>query len=213
MYRVYFKRLIDIAVAGTVLVVISPVFIFITVLLSFKYRGTPFFIQRRPGLNERIFKLFKFKTMSDQTDDQGILLPDSLRLTSVGRILRKTSLDELPQLINVICGDMSLIGPRPLLPRYLPHYSSAERVRHQIRPGITGWAQVNGRNVSTWDDRLAADIYYFENLSFKLDILIIFKTLMSVIAARDVVIDPDSIMPPLDIYRQYKPSKNTVVTS
>lgn len=207
MYRLYFKRLFDIIIAGTAFIILSPVFSFLAALLAFRYKGTPFFIQMRPGLNERIFTLFKFKTMSDETDQNGKLLPDSIRLTPVGKFLRKTSLDELPQLINVIRGDMSLIGPRPLLPRYLPHYHSTERVRHQIRPGITGWAQVNGRNVSTWDDRLAADIYYFENLSFKLDMLIILKTLKSVISARDLVIDPDSLMAPLDVHRKIDDAK------
>ena len=207
MYRLYFKRLFDIIIAGAAFIILSPVFSFLAAALAFRYKGTPFFIQMRPGLNERIFTLFKFKTMSDETDQNGNLLPDSIRLTPVGKFLRKTSLDELPQLINVIRGDMSLIGPRPLLPRYLPHYHSTERVRHQIRPGITGWAQVNGRNVSTWDDRLAADIYYFENLSFKLDMLIILKTLKSVISARDLVIDPDSLMAPLDVHRKIDDAK------
>jgi undecaprenyl phosphate N,N'-diacetylbacillosamine 1-phosphate transferase len=202
MYRTYFKRLVDVVIAGATFIALSPVFIVISAVLVVIYKGTPFFTQRRPGLHEEIFTLIKFKTMSDARDQNGNLLSDSLRLTPVGSFLRKTSLDELPQLINVIRGDMSLVGPRPLLPRYLPHYQIKERVRHKVRPGITGWAQINGRNVSTWDDRLSADIYYFENLSFKLDLLIIYKTLRNVITARDVVIDPDSLMAPLDIHRQ-----------
>jgi len=192
-------------IAGLGFIILSPVFLIITISLFLKYRGTPFFSQMRPGLNERIFKLFKFKTMTDGVGADGLLLPDALRLTTVGRFLRKTSLDELPQLINVIIGDMSLIGPRPLLPRYLPYYRAKEKLRHRVRPGITGWAQVNGRNVSTWNDRLAADVYYFENLSFKLDILILVKTIKSVLSARDVVTDPDSIMDPLDIERKRHP--------
>jgi undecaprenyl phosphate N,N'-diacetylbacillosamine 1-phosphate transferase len=181
----------------------------ITVILCVINQGNPFFVQIRPGLNERIFKLYKFKTMTDAKDLEGSLLPDALRLTRVGRILRKSSLDELPQLLNVIAGDMSLIGPRPLLTRYLPHYTETEKLRHRVRPGITGWAQVNGRNVSSWNARLAADVYYFENLSFKLDMEILYKTFLSVISAKDVVIDPDSLMHPLDVERSIK-QKSTV---
>jgi undecaprenyl phosphate N,N'-diacetylbacillosamine 1-phosphate transferase len=202
MYRLYLKRVLDILISGLGLIILSPVFLIISISLSLKYRGSPFFSQMRPGLNERIFKLFKFKTMTDGLGSDGLLLPDALRITTVGSFLRKTSLDELPQLINVIIGDMSLIGPRPLLARYLPYYSAKEKLRHKVRPGITGWAQVNGRNISTWDDRLASDVYYCENLSFKLDVLILVKTIKSVLSARDVVIDPDSIMDPLDIERK-----------
>jgi undecaprenyl phosphate N,N'-diacetylbacillosamine 1-phosphate transferase len=202
MYRLYLKRIFDLFIAGLAFIFLLPVFVTISICLTFIYKGTPFFIQRRPGLHENIFNLIKFKTMTDERDNQGVLLADSLRLTPVGRFLRKTSLDELPQLLNVINGDMSLIGPRPLLPRYLPYYRGEERLRHNIRPGITGWAQVNGRNVSTWDNRLAADIYYFNNLSFKMDIKILYDTLTRVISARDVVTDPDSLMDPLDVERQ-----------
>jgi len=215
MYRKYIKRLIDVIISGTLLLLFSPVFILITIVLSYRYKGTPFFRQLRPGLNEEIFSVFKFKTMSDERDENGVLLPDSLRLTPAGKFLRRTSLDELPQLVNVLRGDMSLIGPRPLLPRYLPYYRDSEAVRHLIRPGITGWAQVNGRNVSTWDERLAADIYYFNNLSFKLDVLIVYKTIKSVLSAKDVVIDPDSLMSPLDIHRkEYRErTNNTEITA
>lgn len=202
MYRLYLKRILDLLFAGAALIAFAPVFLIISIMLALLYRGNPFFIQKRPGLNEAIFSLIKFKTMTDERDGQGLLLPDSLRLTPIGRFLRKTSLDELPQLINVVTGDMSLIGPRPLLPRYLPYYSPKEKLRHRIRPGITGWAQVNGRNMSTWDDRLAADVYYFEHLSFKLDVKILCDTITGVISARDVITDPDSLMDPLDIERQ-----------
>ncbi|NEU08800.1 sugar transferase [Flavihumibacter sp. R14] len=206
MYRLYIKRILDLLVAGTVFIILFPVFITIAAILYVINQGNPFFVQIRPGLNEELFKLYKFKTMTEAKDAEGLLLPDAVRLTPMGKILRKSSLDELPQLINVIVGDMSLIGPRPLLPRYLPHYSVKEKLRHKIRPGITGWAQVNGRNVSSWDARLAADVYYFENLSFILDMEILYKTFLSVISGKDVVIDPDSHMHPLDVERSTKES-------
>jgi len=201
MYNNFLKRAIDISVSVLALIMLLPVFLILIVLLTLSYKGNPFFFQLRPGKNERIFKLLKFKTMNDMRDANGQLLPDSARLTPGGRILRKTSLDEIPQLINVLKGDMSLIGPRPLLPRYLPFYSGQERLRHSIRPGITGWAQVNGRNVSSWKDRLAADVYYIKNRSFKLDMLIIIETFRSIFSGKDLIIDPDSFMKPLDIER------------
>lgn len=191
----------DVFLALSAFLVLLPFFLIITLVLFVSNDGKPFFTQLRPGLNERYFRLLKFKTMNDKLDMEGKLLADSKRLTSVGRLIRKTSLDELPQLINVIKGDMSLVGPRPLLPRYLPYYTAGEKVRHRIRPGITGWAQVNGRNTASWDDRLAADIYYFENLSFKLDMIILFKTIRGVLSAKDVVVDPDSLMRSLDVER------------
>ena len=208
MYSLFLKRWIDLIIATTALIILSPIFIIITIALYIMNDQQPFFKQLRPGLNERIFTLYKFRTMNNSVDGNGQLLPDSLRLTEVGKFLRKTSLDELPQLINVIKGDMSLIGPRPLLPRYLPYYSSAEKLRHKIRPGITGWAQVNGRNVSNWNDRLAADVFYYHNLSFKLDAQIVYKTIESVFFAKDIIVDQDSYMDPLDVERarQFKSS-------
>jgi undecaprenyl phosphate N,N'-diacetylbacillosamine 1-phosphate transferase len=204
MYRSYLKRLLDFLISITAFIVLLPVFIIITVVLFFLNNGKPFFTQLRPGMNEKIFKLYKFKTMNDKADSNGNLLPDAQRLTRVGIFIRRSSLDEIPQLINVIKGDMSLIGPRPLLPRYLPYYKSSEKLRHQIRPGITGWAQVNGRNVSNWNDRLEADTYYYHNLSFKLDAIIFYETIKSVISAKDTIADPDSFMDPLDIERAAK---------
>ena len=201
MYRSHLKRFFDFLLSVIAFIVFIPVFIVITTVLYFLNNGKPFFSQVRPGKNEFLFKLYKFKTMNDKVDQKGKLLTDAQRLTYVGKLIRKTSLDELPQLINVIKGDMSLIGPRPLLPRYLAYYSNEEKLRHQIRPGITGWAQVNGRNSSNWNDRLAADVYYYYNLSFKLDVIIIYKTIKSVISAKDIIIDPDSVMDPLDIER------------
>lgn len=201
MYSSFFKRLFDFLIALTAFVILSPVFLIITIVLFVMNNRKPFFAQLRPGLKEKVFMLYKFRTMNDKIGEDGNLLPDKQRLTGVGKFLRKTSLDELPQLINVINGDMSLIGPRPLLPRYLPYYNSEEKLRHNIRPGITGWAQVNGRNVSNWNDRLAADIYYYNNLSFKLDFIIIYKTIKNVFSAKDIIIDQDSFMDPLDVER------------
>ena len=177
-YRLYFKRIIDFVIALVGLIVLSPLFLILWIWLSIANKGAgAFFVQERPGKDEKIFKVIKFKTMNDRRDEKGDLLPDSERLTTIGRWIRSLSLDEIPQLINVLKGDMSLVGPRPLLPRYLPYYTSRERLRHTVRPGITGWAQVNGRNTINWDRRLALDVYYVENLSFKLDLKIFFKTL------------------------------------
>lgn len=197
----YFKRFFDFTVALLAILMLLPVYLILFFLLWIAFKGKPFFTQKRPGLNEKIFCLYKFKTMNDRKGGDGQLLPDGQRITFLGRILRKTSLDELPQLFNVLKGDMSLIGPRPLLPRYLPYYSEQERLRHTIRPGITGYAQVNGRNVSSWKDRLQADIYYINNMSFSLDVKIFFQTFKSIFIGKDIVVDPDSIMLPLDVER------------
>ncbi len=163
------------------LVVIFPLFLIITLLLYFAHKGKPFFSQERPGRNKRIFKMVKFKTMIDKKDTSGNLLPPSQRITFIGRLLRSTSLDEIPQLWNVLNGDMSLIGPRPLLVDYLPLYSSEQSRRHEVRPGITGWAQVNGRNTISWEKKFEYDVYYVDNLSFLLDMKIITKTIIKVI--------------------------------
>jgi undecaprenyl phosphate N,N'-diacetylbacillosamine 1-phosphate transferase len=181
MYRFFIKRLIDIIVSFIVLMVFSPVMLIIIILLFFANKGNPFFSQMRPGLNERIFRLVKFKTMNDSVDSSGKLLPDNKRLTTVGKFLRQTSLDELPQLINVLKGDMSLIGPRPLLVRYLDLYDSFQKRRHEVKPGITGWAQVNGRNAISWDKRFEFDVWYVENLSFLIDMKILYMTFIKVI--------------------------------
>lgn len=202
MYRLVFKRAVDFLGALILLVLLLPAFIVITLLLTFNNKGTPFFTQKRPGKKERIFRIFKFKTMNDLKDKQGILLPDSQRLTKIGRMIRKTSLDEIPQLINVLKGDMSFIGPRPLLIKYLPFYTAQEKKRHTIRPGITGLAQVSGRNFLNWDDRLAKDIIYIENLSVQLDFKIFIKTITNVLGSKDVVVDTNSVMQDLDEYRK-----------
>lgn len=214
MYNTLFKRALDVFVAFLGLLILSPILIIVTIALSFANKGTPFFFQRRPGKGEVVFKVIKFKTMNDKKDEAGNLAPDSVRLTKIGRLLRRLSLDEIPQLINVLKGDMSLIGPRPLLERYLPFYTEKERLRHSIRPGITGWAQVNGRNNLTWDNRLAADIYYVENMSFFLDLKIIFRTIKNIIGSKDIVTLPSDTMRDLDIERkqQKTPSIKQLLT-
>ena len=180
IYRVFFKRLLDFTVAFFALLILSPVFIIATIGLYFVNERKPFFFQTRPGLNEKIFKIIKFKTMNDKKDTHGNLLSDAQRLTRIGSFVRKTSLDELPQLINVIKGDMSLIGPRPLLPQYLSLYNDIQKRRHDVRPGITGWAQVNGRNAISWSKKFELDVWYVDHLSLTLDLKIFFKTIKKV---------------------------------
>ncbi|UMB60350.1 sugar transferase [Lutibacter sp. A80] len=186
MYKTYFKRILDSILAFIGLLVLSPILVVIVVLLALANKGKPFFFQVRPGLNERLFKIIKFKTMTDKKDNSGKLLPDKERLTKIGSFVRKTSLDELPQLINVLKGDMSLIGPRPLLPEYLPLYSNEQKKRHQVKPGITGWAQVNGRNAISWQQKFEYDVWYVRHLSFKLDVKIVIKTIKKVIKSEGV---------------------------
>ncbi|MGB6084298.1 sugar transferase [Moheibacter sp.] len=180
MYKNFFKRFIDFLLALLGFLLLSPVFLLVCIGLCFANKGKPFFVQHRPGKNERIFQIIKFKTMNDKKDAQGNLLPDAERLTKIGAFVRKTSLDEIPQLINVIKGDMSLIGPRPLLVQYLPLYNQEQKRRHEVRPGITGWAQVNGRNAISWKQKFEYDVWYVDNISFALDIRILFLTLKKV---------------------------------
>ncbi|SDE87907.1 sugar transferase [Epilithonimonas hungarica] len=180
MYGKIVKPCFDFLLALTALLVLSPIFLLVTVALFFANQGNPFFFQKRPGKNERIFRIIKFKTMNDNKDANGNLLPDAERLTAVGIFIRKTSLDEIPQLINVLKGDMSLIGPRPLLPQYLPLYTYAQRRRHLVRPGITGWAQVNGRNAISWQRKFELDVWYVDNLSFSVDLKVLLMTLKKV---------------------------------
>lgn len=180
MYKNTLKRIFDFTIAFVGLMVLSPIFIVVIIGLYIANQGKPFFFQSRPGLNERIFRIIKFKTMNDKKDADGNLLPDSERLTLVGAFVRKTSLDELPQLINVLKGDMSLIGPRPLLPQYLSLYSTEQKRRHLVRPGITGWAQVNGRNAISWNKKFQLDVWYVDNISLNLDTKIFFKTIKKV---------------------------------
>jgi lipopolysaccharide/colanic/teichoic acid biosynthesis glycosyltransferase len=180
MYKIYIKSITDFCISLLVLIVASPILILITLLLFFSNKGKPFFFQLRPGKNDKIFKIIKFKTMNDKKESEGNLLSDAKRLTKVGAFVRKTSLDEIPQLINVIKGDMSLIGPRPLLPEYLPLYNESQNRRHEVKPGITGWAQVNGRNLISWQQKFDCDIWYVENISFLLDCKIVFLTIKKV---------------------------------
>jgi lipopolysaccharide/colanic/teichoic acid biosynthesis glycosyltransferase len=181
MYSNYIKKIFDILLAAIGLVMLSPLFIITTIGLYFANNSQPFFFQMRPGKAGKIFKIIKFKTMNDKKDIVGNLLEDELRLTKIGQFIRKTSLDEIPQLINVIKGDMSLIGPRPLLPQYLHLYSEFQNRRHEVKPGITGWAQVNGRNTITWNQKFEYDVWYVDNVSLILDIKIFFLTLKKVI--------------------------------
>jgi lipopolysaccharide/colanic/teichoic acid biosynthesis glycosyltransferase len=170
----------------TGLEILSPVILLITILLCVANHGKPFFVQSRPGKNGRIFKLIKFRTMNDRRDDKGNLLPDAARLTRVGRLIRRTSLDEIPQLFNVIKGDMSLVGPRPLLVEYLPLYSPEQARRHDVKPGITGWAQVNGRNAISWEKKFEYDVYYVDHLSLMFDIKIMVMTLFNVLKGKGI---------------------------
>ena len=181
IYRTFFKRIIDFTIVFCVLLVIWPFLLLITIWLHFANKGAgAFFTQARPGKDGKIFKVIKFKTMTDERDADGNLLPDADRLTKVGQFVRSTSIDELPQLINVLKGDMALIGPRPLLPQYLPLYSKEQARRHEVRPGITGWAQVNGRNAISWSKKFELDVWYVDHCSFSLDVKIVFLTIKKV---------------------------------
>lgn len=181
--------MLDISIAFIALLILSPILIIVTVILAIINKSNPFFIQTRPGKNEKLFNIIKFKTMNDKKDNLGNLLSDNERLTHIGRIVRKTSIDELPQLINVVKGDMSLIGPRPLLPEYLSLYNKIQKKRHLVKPGITGWAQVNGRNAISWEDKFIYDVWYVDNISFKTDIIIILKTIKKVIISEGIAAD------------------------
>lgn len=180
MYQSYLKRLFDLIVALIGLLFLIPIFILVTIGLFFTNHGKPFFFQTRPGKNEQLFKIIKFKTMNDRKDENGNLLSDEYRLTKIGNFVRKTSLDELPQLINVLKGDMSLIGPRPLLPEYLPLYNETQKRRHEVKPGITGWAQVNGRNAISWQQKFDYDVWYVDHFTFLLDLKIVYLTIKKV---------------------------------
>lgn len=205
MYKHFFKRLIDFILALCVLLVIWPILLIIAVWLHFANKGAgAFFFQDRLGKNEKIFKIVKFKTMTDERDAEGNLLPDEARLTRVGRFVRSTSIDELPQLWNILVGDMALIGPRPLLVRYLPWYTEEERHRHDVRPGISGYAQSHGRNNVSWNDKLAMDVWYVNHVSLKTDLAIIFKTIKSVILRESVEV---AGVEALDVYRMKEKSK------
>lgn len=202
MYKHFFKRVIDFTIALVALLIIWPILLIIYIWLTIANKGAgALFYQERPGLHGKIFKVIKFKTMTDERDAEGKLLPDADRLTKVGRFVRSTSIDELPQLINVLKGDMALIGPRPLLPRYLPYYTERERLRHSVRPGISGWAQVNGRNNITWDNKLECDAYYAEHVNVWFDIKILWLTIYKVIKREGAIADKKENY--LDVERKF----------
>ena len=195
MYKSYIKRIIDLFLAAIGFLIISPVFLLLWLLLAVANKGAgAFFTQERPGKNERIFRVIKFKTMTDERDSEGNLLPDAVRMTKIGKFVRSTSLDEIPQLLNVIKGDMSLIGPRPLLVQYLPLYNEKQKRRHEIRPGITGWAQVNGRNAISWEEKFELDVWYVEHISLGLDIKIILRTIKNVLVREGINSDTSATM-------------------
>ena len=186
MYKIFFKPLLDFVLSFLGLIISSPIFLIVFIALLLANKGKVFFLQKRPGKNEEIFKIIKFRTMNEKKDAHGNLLPDEERLTTIGKLVRKTSLDEIPQLINVLLGNMSLIGPRPLLPEYLPLYNDFQKKRHLIKPGITGWAQINGRNAVEWEKKFMFDVWYVENMSFLLDLQIMFLTLKKVLKLEGV---------------------------
>lgn len=198
MYNRFVKRPLDILLSLVGVVILAPIILVITVILLFLNRGKPFFFQNRPGWYEKPFNVIKFKSMTDETDENGDLLANHLRMTPFGTFLRKSSLDELPQLINVIKGDMSLIGPRPLLFKYIPLYSEEQSRRHLVRPGVTGLAQVNGRNAISWHRKFELDVYYLDNISFFLDVKILFQTCLKVVRSDGVNAAADITMPPFD---------------
>ncbi|MCR4636528.1 MAG: sugar transferase [Butyrivibrio sp.] len=189
MYSKYVKRILDIILSLVILILFCWLYLIVAILVRVKLGSPILFKQRRPGYKEKIFGIYKFRTMTDERDENGNLLPDKDRLTSFGKLLRKTSLDEIPELFNILKGDMSFIGPRPLLPEYLPYYTDKEKLRHTVRPGLTGLAQASGRNLVDWDTRLSYDIEYVENLSFKMDILVIIKTIKTVFGHSEQVAD------------------------
>ena len=193
LYNKYIKRILDILISLTFIVLFSWLYLILVILVRIKLGSPVLFCQERPGYNEKIFILYKFRTMTDKRDEKGNLLPDSERLTKFGSMLRSTSLDELPEMFNILKGDMSLIGPRPLLVEYLPYYTEEERLRHSVRPGLTGLAQVSGRNYLAWDKRLARDVEYVNHISFIMDVRIIIKTIMVVFKKEDVSVDTNVV--------------------
>lgn len=203
MYAKCFKRVLDFVLSLMALIVLSPVLLVLTVLGAIKMKGNPFFTQLRPGKDEKIFKLIKFRSMTCEKDNDGNFLPDEQRLTRYGKLLRSTSLDELPELINILRGDMSIVGPRPLLPEYLPYYTDEERRRHDVRPGLTGLAQVNGRNnISSWEERFAYDLQYVQKCSLWQDIQILFQTVLKVIKRSDILVGNEIAAGRLDVARK-----------
>lgn len=194
MYKKCFKRVIDFVLSLTALIILSPILLVLIILGSFFMRGNPFFTQERPGKDEKIFKLIKFRTMDNQKDKDGNLLPDEIRLNKYGRFLRASSLDELPELINILKGDMSIIGPRPLLVAYLPRYNEFQHHRHDVRPGLTGYAQAHGRNAVSWEDKFAMDVWYTQHITFVEDVKIIFDTINTVLKREGISSESSATM-------------------
>lgn len=202
MYGKVVKRLMDVIISGLSLIILSPVLLVLCVLVRVKLGSPVLFTQERPGKDEKIFKLYKFRSMTDARDEKGELLPDEVRLTKFGKLLRSTSLDELPELVNILKGDMSLIGPRPLLVRYLPYYTEEERHRHDVRPGLTGLAQVNGRNALGWEDRFSYDLQYVNNLSLGMDIKVLGMTVGKVLKRSGTLSGAEQTVADFDVYRK-----------
>ena len=204
MYAKYIKRILDLILSLMTLILLMPLMLIIGILVAINLGNPIIFKQKRPGKDEKIFTLYKFRTMTDEKDEKGKLLPDSQRLTKFGKFLRSTSLDELPELINIIKGDMAIVGPRPLLVEYLPYYTEEEKHRHDVRPGLTGLAQVNGRNLLEWDERLKKDLEYINSISVKNDLFIIFRTIINVIKRKDIAVGREHNMLSLNKEREYK---------
>lgn len=194
MYRYFFKRFFDFVLSLIAIIILSPVYIIVAILVRVKLGSPIIFTQERPGKDEKIFKMYKFRSMTSETDEEGNLLPDEVRLTSFGKKLRSTSLDELPELFNILKGDMSIVGPRPLLKKYLPRYNEFQKHRHDVSPGLTGWAQVNGRNAISWEDKFRLDVEYTEKCSFLLDLKILFMTVSSVLKKEGISSDTSVTM-------------------
>ena len=209
MYAKCFKRIIDFTLSLIALIVLSPILLILTVIGAIAMKGNPFFTQLRPGKDEKIFRLIKFRTMSNAKDKDGNLLPDDIRLNKYGRFLRSTSLDELPELLNILKGDMAIVGPRPLLVEYLPYYTDEERHRHDVRPGLTGWAQTNGRNnIGSWEERFAYDLEYVKKCSLLFDVKVLFMTVQKVIKRSDVLVGSEIKAGRLDDVRQVKKNED-----
>jgi len=207
MYAKYIKRILDFFLSLTALIVLSPLFLALTVIGAVTMKGNPFFAQPRPGRNEKIFCLIKFRSMTEEYDAEGNLLPDAQRLTRYGRFLRATSADELPELLNILAGQMALVGPRPLAVQYLPYYTERERLRHSVRPGLTGLAQVNGRNETTWEDRFTYDLKYVSSVSFRQDLSILFRTAAVTLGRSGIGVRGVDSLPDFDTYRKQQTEK------
>ena len=210
MYAKFFKRIIDFTLSLLALIVLSPILLILIIVTAIAMKGNPFFTQQRPGKDEKIFNLIKFRTMTNERDENGDLLPDEVRLNKFGKLLRSTSLDELPELINILKGDMSIVGPRPLLVEYLPYYTEEERHRHDVRPGLTGWAQINGRNaISSWEERFNYDLEYVNKCSIVFDVKILFLTVGKVLKRSDILVGSEIKVGRLDNVRKQEGDEST----